>query len=170
MYEKKRIQNKLVSYFPKRPPKKAILSLMHYSDEDTVDTPSGVMSNTDVYFVNESDEILDEVSSEGWGFVGVSSTVDNPQFTYKSVNPGEAVKIDTFNIQTDSDFVLGTTVYVTSKNLGKVKFKPKPGKGQIPEQPLLWEDGSVPRYVVMQKIEDVSKFDTYVLLDKQGVL
>ena len=166
MYEKKRIQNKLVSYFPKRPPKKAILSLMHYGDDDTADNTSGVISNTDVYFVNESDEILDEVSSEGWGFVGVSSTVNNPQFTYENVLPGEAVKIDTFNIQTDSDFVLGTTIYVTSKNLGKVKFKPKSGKGRIPEQPLLWEDESIPRYVVMQKIQDVSKIDTYVLLDE----
>ena len=156
MNEKKRIQNKLVSSFPKRPPKKAMFSLMHYNDEGIKDKHSGVMSNTDVYFVNESDEILDEVSSEGWGFVGVSSTVDNPQFTYENVLPGEAVKIDTFNFQTDSDFVLGTTIYVTSKNLGKVKFKPKPGKGRIPEQPLLWEDKSIPRYVVMQKIEDES--------------
>ena len=152
MYEKKRIQNKLVSSFPKRPPKQAMSSLMNYNDGDIEDKHSGVMPNTDVYFVNESDEILDEVSSEGWGFVGVSSTMNNPQFTYKSVNPGEAVKIDTFNIQTDSDFILGTTIYVTSKNIGKVKFKPKPGKGQILEQPLLWEDGSIPRYVVMQKI------------------
>ena len=58
---------------------------------------------------------------------------------YKDVKPGEAVKIDAYNIVYDSDFVISFAVDVKSSSLGKRHFSSGFEKGSPPEVGLFWK-------------------------------
>ncbi len=126
--------------FPPRPIKREIIfSLMKYKDA--------------LYFVNGSDETLDVVSSESFGFVENLSLEKNPKFLYKNIKPNESVKVEEYDDYFDLDFVLGFYLFIESKNLGKVKITPSPAKGGVVLQELLFKDMTTKKYVRYEKID-----------------
>lgn len=78
-----------------------------------------------VWFVNNSDEILDEVRSDCGGFATFDdevATMEMPNpMVYENVQPSEAVLIDTYNAMFDSDFMVCFGVAITSPSFGKNK-------------------------------------------------
>jgi hypothetical protein len=147
MITPKRMKDKLTwiePTYPPRPKRKALFSLIAYGDE--------------IYFVNDSDEILTSVSTESSGFFSVDDettvgTEKNPGYSYADVLPSEAVKVEEYDKILDSDFVLGLDVYVESKRFGKIHIRAKSHKGGVLSQPLMWEDGSFPRGVWVEEMK-----------------
>jgi len=125
--------------FPPRPIKREVVfSLINY--------------NGGLYFVNGSDETLDIVSSESFGFIENSPLEKNPDFYYESVKPNESIKVEEYDGYYDLDFVLGFSIYIQSKKLGKIKITPPMKKGGVKPQELLFSDMTTPRYVRVEKI------------------
>jgi len=120
--------------FPPRPIKREVLfSLMKYEGA--------------LYFVNGSDEVLETVSSDSFGFVGDAPLVKNPNFLYQDVKSGESVKVEEYDNYYDLDFILGFKIYIHSSSLGKIIITPPMSKGGVIAQPLFYKDGTTPRYV-----------------------
>ena len=105
-----------------------------------------------LYFVNDSDEVLETVSSDSFGFVEDASLEGNPHFLYKDVKPGESVKVEEYDDYYDLDYVLGFYIYIESNALGRVKITPPFAKGGVRPQPLLYKDGTTPRLVDMSLV------------------
>lgn len=127
--------------FPPRPMKKEVVfSLMNYNDG--------------LYFVNGSDEILDTVSSDSFGFILDSSLENNPRFFYENVKPGESVKVEEYDGFYDLDYFLGFEIYIKSNSFGKVKIIPPMRKGGVIAQPLMYKDKSTPRFVTLKNIKE----------------
>ncbi len=126
--------------FPPRPIKRDVtFSLMSHKDG--------------LYFVNGSDEILDIVSSESFGFVSDSALETELKFYYEEVKPGESIKVEEHDDFYDLDFVLGFEIYIESKSLGKLKIKPPMGKGGVNEQELIFNDMTTKRYVSVERLD-----------------
>ena len=121
--------------FPPRPIKREVVfSLMKYEGA--------------LYFVNDSDEVLETVSSDSCGYV-LDASIDGPKFLYKDVKPGESVKVEEYDNYYDLDYVLGFYLYIKSNSLGKIKIIPPFKKGGVAPQPLLYKDGTTPMFVSM---------------------
>lgn len=143
----KRIKNKLTwvePTFPPRPKRKALFSLIAYGDE--------------LYFVNDSDEVLKRVSTESSGFFNVDNEMTvglekNPDYSYADILPSEAVKVEEYDKVLDSDFVLGLDIFIESEKFGKIHIRPKSYKGGVQSQPLMWDDGSFPKGAWVEMIE-----------------
>jgi len=120
--------------FPPRPIKREVLfSLMHEGPQ--------------IYFVNDSNEVLSKVSVNTVGFVGDGSVTNESDKIYKDVKPGESVMLDEYDMVLDSDFVLGLIIEVESEKYGKMSINSKMGKGSVPSQPLIYKDLTTPRMV-----------------------
>lgn len=126
--------------FPPRPIKREVLfSLMEHKGG--------------LYFVNGSDEVLDAVSSESFGFVEDSALIKNPDYYYEDIKPNEAVRVEEYDGFYDLDYVLGFDIYIQSKKLGIIKIKPPMKKGGVIAQELVYKDMSLKRYVSMEEIK-----------------
>jgi len=126
--------------FPPRPIKRDVMfSLMSYQGG--------------LYFVNGSEDVLDIVSSESFGFVLDSALDTKVKFHYAEVKPGESVKVEEYDDFYDLDFVLGLEIYIESKSIGKLKIKPPSGKGGVKKQELIFKDMTTPRYVSFERIK-----------------
>ena len=65
---------------------------------------------------------------------------------YQSIRPGEAVKIDEYDIY-DLDYVLQVSLHVISERLGKIEIFSSAEKGGINSQfALLWQTGDAGQY------------------------
>ncbi len=143
----KRIKDKLTwiePTYPPRPKRKALFSLMEHEG--------------DLYFVNDSDEILAHVATESSGFFSVDdeATVgleNSTSYSYMDVHPSEAVKVEYYDMIQDSDFILGLDIFIESKKFGKLRIRAKSHKGGVQAQSLMWDDGSFPRMVHIEKIK-----------------
>jgi len=97
----------------------------------------------DLYFVNDTSEVLISASTSTGGF----TTADDDTVTlqndnepmYRLVQPGEGVKIREFDGYYDLDYLFQARVYVVSPTLGKLLLISKIDKGSIPDQVLLWD-------------------------------
>lgn len=105
-----------------------------------------------LYFVNDSNETLDVVSSESFGFILDSSLEGSPKFYYENVKPNESVKVEEYDDFYDLDYVLGFDIFIQSANLGQVKIVPPPKKGGVREQELLYKDMNTPSRVSFVKL------------------
>jgi len=98
---------------------------------------------SDVYLMNDSGEILDEVVSSTGGFASADDEIipasSKSKFIYNNVQPGEAVKIEEYDLVFDSDFVLGISLQIKSKNFGELELNTPSVKGGIRETVLLWD-------------------------------
>ena len=110
----------------------------------------------DLYFVNNSNETLNSVSTstggcqtldDGDGVMPVSSK--KPLYLYKYVKPGEAVKVEHYDPYWDSDFLLQLEVILSSPSYGNKLFRVL-GKGGIASTVLLWDTGEKGKYVHME--------------------
>lgn len=105
---------------------------------------SGQEYENDIWFVNNSDETLDYVRPSSGGFATsdddiIPMTQSRDRVEYRDVKPGEAVKIDTYHIVYDSDFVISFGVDVKCPSLGERHFSSGLEKGNPPEVGLFWK-------------------------------
>lgn len=108
----------------------------------------------DLYFINNTDEILDLVSTATGGFQTSGDdvmTVGGNGYIYDNVMPQEAVKIEEFDGFYDLDFVLQVEIHVKSKKEGSLIIKSPPEKGGIGETILLWDTGEEGKFVSIRK-------------------
>jgi hypothetical protein len=105
----------------------------------------------DVYFVNNSTETLNNVSSNSGGLQTLddeSMSVGGPSYSYKDVKPGEAVKMESYDSFYDPDFLLQLEVEISSMTLGAKIFRVIEKRG-VREAVLLWDTGETGKYVYM---------------------
>jgi len=99
----------------------------------------------ELYFVNESDEILDFVNADSGGFItfddGVAPVSNKTGYSYIDVKPNEAVKIEEYDGYYDLDYVLQVVMQVKSENLGNIEILSPSQKGGVEETVLLWDSG-----------------------------
>ncbi len=99
---------------------------------------------TEMYFVNESSEVLKLVTSEPAGMITCDKHVvalGGEGRTYEDVQPGEGVLVDIFHRVYDSDSIVVTSVVVLSEKYGLLDFETHPFKKSVPEMVLLWSNG-----------------------------
>lgn len=105
----------------------------------------------DLFFVNDSIEILKTVGSGTGGFAtadyDVVTVSDDRGYYYQQVKPGEAVKVDFFDMIYDSDFVLQTTIYLESSVYGKMELVSPAEKGGVGTVVLMWDNGELGKHV-----------------------
>ena len=98
---------------------------------------------SDLFLINDSGEVLEEVISNISGFVTSDEDVhpfsSKASYTYKNVQPGEAVKVEEYNEMLDSDFVLGLSVQIKSEELGEIEISISGTRGGIGETVILWD-------------------------------
>lgn len=99
----------------------------------------------DLYLVNASGEMLDEVraSTGGWETCGddVVTISGLDRYVYRDIPAGAAVKIDEYHVVYDSDYVLAVGFTLRSKTLGHLNISAQPMKGGFEEVVLLWDSG-----------------------------
>lgn len=104
---------------------------------------ASIQLESDLFLINDSGEVLEEVISNIYGFVTSDEDVhpfsSKASYSYKNVQPGEAVKVEEYNEMLDSDFVLGLSVQVKSNRLGEIEISIMSTKGGIGEIVLLWD-------------------------------
>jgi hypothetical protein len=101
----------------------------------------------ELYLVNDSGEILESVRASSGGY-GTADDQGIPVgsangYVYEQVQPGEAVKVDEFDMIFDSDFVLAVYVEIRSAKLGHLELASPAEKGGVKKAVLLW-DGDRP--------------------------
>jgi len=100
---------------------------------------------TELYFVNWSDETLDNVVVGSGGFQTVDDDVrsfSNDQgYVYRSVTPCEAVKVEVFDNYYDLDQMFFIAIEIHSRTRGSLRMTTGPEKGGVSEQVLLWDNG-----------------------------
>lgn len=99
----------------------------------------------ELYFVNNSYEMLDLVSTHTGGCETCDNEVvtisDDVGFTYRNVKPNEAVKIDQYDDVHDIDYLQQVALRIESKKQGCINMLTQPAKGGIKEEILLWNTG-----------------------------
>jgi hypothetical protein len=108
----------------------------------------------ELYFVNDSADILSSVSNSTGGCQTLDDEVmpissPDPLYLYEKVEPGEGVKVEHYDPYWDSDYLLQLEIKVTSPTRGEIIFRVL-GKGGIDNTVLLWADGEAGKYVNMQ--------------------
>lgn len=112
-------------------------------------------SGNELFFVNDSDETLDLVTTQSGGFqtcddavIGISS---DEGYRYSDVKPHEAVKVEEYDDFYDTDFILQVSIFVQSKTKGNFLMKTLPQKGGVGELALLWDTGETGKNVYLKK-------------------
>ena len=101
---------------------------------------------TNIFFVNSTDETLEEVIYSSSGMQTIDDDVASSaskEYSYKDVLPGEAVKIDEYDAFYDSDWLVVHYATVVSDKLGRIEYSTPPSKGCIGEAVLMWDDGEI---------------------------
>jgi hypothetical protein len=112
----------------------------------------------ELYFVNDSTETLNSVSTS----TGGCQTLDDgdevmpvsskkPLYLYEDVKPGEAVKVEHYDPYWDCDFLLQIEVEISSPVHGDKIFRVL-GKGGVASTVLLWDNGEKGKYVHMESM------------------
>lgn len=113
---------------------------------------------SELYFVNDSAEVLSSVSSECAAMLAMGDDelgqvpVDcsQTQLCYQDVQPGEAVKVDEFDAIADADFFIQTELKVESAARGALRFRAYGQRGGCAgDVVLLWDSGEAGKDVVM---------------------
>jgi len=113
-----------------------------------------IRKGEELYFVNESTETLNSVSTGTGGCQTLDDEVmpvssPDPLYLYKNVKPGEAVKVEHYDPYWDSDYLLQLEVELSSPTRGNKIFRVL-GKGGIDDTVLLWDTGEAGKYVNME--------------------
>lgn len=95
----------------------------------------------DIYLVNETGDILENVIASIGGFESYDDDVfgiSGSKIKYKNIENGDAVKIDEYDEMTNSDSVL--QMYLKVKIKGKwLELKSSSAKGGLKEEVLMWD-------------------------------
>lgn len=110
--------------------------------------------NDVLWFINDSDDVLDYVVSSTGGCISYDDgvlSVENPDYRYEKVEQGEAVKIHEYDSYYDLDYLLQAGVTIVSGNeeinlLGRAK------KGGIRGQEvLMFDENKIMKKLVVQR-------------------
>ncbi|XKH61597.1 hypothetical protein LG290_07780 [Halomonas sediminis] len=115
---------------------------------------SGGRKEGDLYFINDSEDVLDYVKAEPAEYMTADEdtlTLEAEGVTYHDVLPHEAVKIDEFDGVYDLDMVFQISLEVKSKAHGKMRIRTPSEKGFIPRQELLWDNGDPGKHFVVEQ-------------------
>ena len=112
-----------------------------------------------LYFINNTNDIIDFVSSSTGGFTSsdddtlmINNGVDSG-YHYKNVMPQEAIKIEEYDDFYDLDYVLWVEIVLKSEQEGTLQIQSPSEKGGIKKEAvLLWNTGEIGKFVSMQKI------------------
>jgi hypothetical protein len=112
-----------------------------------------IRDGEELYFVNDSTETLNRVSTSTAGFQTLDDEVmpvssPDPLYFYENVKSGEAVKVEHYDPYWDSDYLLQLEVEVLSPTHGDKIFRVI-GKGGINNVVLFWDTGEAGKYVDM---------------------
>jgi hypothetical protein len=112
-------------------------------------------SENELFFVNDSDETLDLVTTESGGFqtcddavMGISS---DEGYRYSDVKAHGAVKVEEYDDFYDADFILQVSIFVQSKTKGNFLMRTLPQKGGVVELVLLWDTDETGKNVYLEK-------------------
>ena len=113
----------------------------------------------DLYFMNNTNDIIDFVSSSTGGFTSsdddtlmINNGVDSG-YHYKNVMPQEAVKIEEYDDFYDLDYVLWVEIVLKSEQEGTLQIQSPSEKGGIKKEAvLLWNTGETGKFVSVKKI------------------
>ncbi len=96
----------------------------------------------DLYFINNTNDIIDFVSSSTGGFETCDDEVlpiSGKDYHYENVMPQEAVKIEGYDNYYDLDYVLQVEIIVKSEREGTLQIISPPKKGGVKKETvLLW--------------------------------
>jgi hypothetical protein len=97
-----------------------------------------------VYFVNDSSEIVTAIIPHSFGYISYDETtsplLNNNQRTFSDLLPNEAVLVDSFHLIYDSDSYIGLSIEINSPLTGHVIITTPTLKGKIEEQSI-FSDG-----------------------------
>jgi hypothetical protein len=97
-----------------------------------------------VYFVNDSSEIVTTIIPHSFGYISYDETtsqlLNNNQRTFSDILQNEAVLIDSFHLIYDSDSYIGLSIEINSPLTGHVIITTPTLKGKIEEQSI-FSDG-----------------------------
>jgi hypothetical protein len=107
--------------------------------------------NGELFFVNASNETLIKVSANLVGFEtcddDVLSVSNDSGYTYHDVKPQEAIRIEKFIDQLDSDYHFQIYIEINSPSRGKQQISTPLEKGEISGQVILFDDGSWGKHI-----------------------
>lgn len=115
-----------------------------------------VREHNDVYFINQSNEVIKQVSTASFGFLTEDDTVyspeNNTEYTYEDVQPGEGVLVENYNDdRAFYDYMLGLYIYIKNKD-GQFRINVNSHKGGVKSQILMYADGTTPRFISIHKV------------------
>ena len=109
-----------------------------------------------LYFINNTNDIIDFVSSSTVGFEtcdDVVLPVSGKGYHYENVIPQEAVKIEEYDDFYDLDYVLWVEIVLKSEQEGTLQIQSPSEKGGIKKEAvLLWNTGETGKFVSVKKI------------------
>ena len=110
----------------------------------------------EMYLVNLSDEVLDEVVANSGGCettdLGVMAITDNGGVKYENVKPNEAVLVEYYDEYYDLDYLLQISMEVKSAKIGHIRILAPSKKGGVEELVLVWDNGESGKHVVVKKL------------------
>ena len=107
---------------------------------------------SDLYLVNSSGDVLDEVSANSGGMQTIDNSAitleSNANYSYQNVKPNQAVKVDEYDDYYDLDALIQVYITVRSPTLGNIKIRTPLSKGGIDRNTaLLWSKTDISEHV-----------------------
>ena len=115
-----------------------------------------VLKEGELFFVNESKEELDSVSSSSHGmnanYDELISCPDGAAVTYDCVEPGDAVKIEEFDQMLDSEWIAQVSITLKSAQHGHIEIRLPWERGGVGSMVLLWDTGVEGHHIVVRRL------------------
>lgn len=116
-----------------------------------------IRDENDLFFVNNTEEILEQISASTHGFTTYEDEmipVGGKCYEFENVIPREAVRVEEFEPMTDSDYVLQVEIRIQSKQGACLKMlSPSKKGGMTGESVLQWDTGEAGKWVSISECE-----------------
>jgi hypothetical protein len=111
----------------------------------------------ELYLVNSSSEMIDEVSASNGGMQTVDDVAvcleSKSRYIYKNVEPNQAVKVDEYDGFYDLDFLIQVYIRIRSDILGHMELRSPLSKGGLKRNTaLIWKKGKLGKDVQAENI------------------
>jgi hypothetical protein len=112
---------------------------------------------SDLFLVNSTDEIIDEISADSGAMQTIDSagvSLDSPNgYFYTEVKPNQAVKVDEYDGYYDLDYLIQVYITIRSKTLGEIEIRTPLSKGGIEgNTALMWNKDKLGKNVLVTAI------------------
>lgn len=114
-------------------------------------------SGEELYLVNSSTETIDEISVRHGGMQTVDDEAlclaSKSRYTYKNVEPNQAVKVDEYDGFYDLDFLIQVYIRIRSEILGHMEIRSSLSKGGLKRNTaLIWNEGKLGKDVQAENV------------------